>query len=109
MQYHQQITYEVRGAYPVLLTLILILLAPATGPEADYSASTIDLTFNETVTAHTINITITDDGLLEYDETLQSTVSLVTSEDGVTLNPDATTITILDDDCKFTVKNGLLL
>ena len=60
----------------------------------------IDLTFSETVTSHLVNISITDDVLLELNETLQSVISLVTVEDGVTLNPDQAVITIIDDDRK---------
>ena len=76
------------------------LPATAVGPEADYEAHTIDLTFSERVTTHLVNITIIDDELLEFNETLQSKISLVTVEDGVTLNPDQATITIINDDRK---------
>ena len=76
------------------------LTATAFGPKPDYMTHTSYLTFSETMTTHLLNISITDDLLLEFDETLQSMISLVTVEDGVTLNPDQANITIVDDDRK---------
>ncbi len=72
----------------------------AAGPEADFTTHTVDLIFTETEIVHRVNISITDDLFLEDDETLQSSISLVTDEDGIVLEPDVATITILNDDGK---------
>ncbi len=61
----------------------------------------MDLTFSGTVTVHRVNITITNDVYLEYDERLQAEASLITSADGVTLEPDRANITIFNDDRKY--------
>ena len=52
------------------------------------------------VSTHLVNISITSNSVLEFDETLQSMISLVTVEVRVTLNPDQAMITIIDDDHK---------
>ncbi len=77
-----------------------MLAASASGQDGDFTATSTDLVFNEAQTAHTVNITINNDVYLEEDETLQSMISLVSSEDGVTLEPDVAIITIINDDCE---------
>lgn len=74
------------------------LVLTASGAEADFTSRTVNLTFNEVLRIHRVNISINNDLLLEDDETFQSTVSLVTSEGGIMLDPQTATITILNDD-----------
>ncbi len=64
-------------------------------------ATSADLVFNETVTTHRVNVTINNDVYLEEDETLHFMISLVSSADGVTLDPDVANITIINDDCEL--------
>jgi hypothetical protein len=47
---------------------------------------------------HCINVSITDDGALEGDETFSVALTLTTSDPNVVLETDMTTITITDDD-----------
>ncbi len=78
----------------------IVFIFPATGSEADFTNRTVNLTFSGTVTVHQVNITITNDSYLEYDERLQAEASLATSADGVTLEPERANITIFNDDRK---------
>lgn len=60
----------------------------------------MNLKFNQTMTMHTVDVPITNDTFLEYDERLHVTVTLDTVGHGVTLTPDIANITIMDDDGK---------
>ncbi len=79
---------------------MLFFASPATGPEPDYTHHSVILQFNQTVTVLTVDIPITNDTFLEYDEGLQAIATLSTVEDGITLDPDRANINILNDDCK---------
>ncbi len=74
--------------------------SPATGPEPDYTHRSVILQFNQTVTVLTVDILITNDTFLEYDERLYALATLTTVEDRITLDPDRASINILNDDCK---------
>ncbi len=74
--------------------------SPATGSEPDYTSHSVNLQFNQTVTVLTVDILITNDTFLEYDEGLQAIATLTTVEDRITLDPDRANINILNDDCK---------
>ncbi len=72
--------------------------SPATGSEPDYTHRSVNLQFNQTATVLTVDILITNDTFLEYDEELHAT--LTTVEDGITLDPGRANINIQNDDCK---------
>ena len=61
-----------------------------------------DLVFGPHATEHVVNIEITNDDILEFDENFSSTLVLVLMPpvDRVNLNPDRATITIVDNDSK---------
>ena len=82
-------------------TIISLLCSSSHAASAgmDYDPITINGTFSNGSMAGSMeceNVTIIDDGALELDETF--TVTLNTSEPEVTLDTNATTITITDDD-----------
>ena len=59
-----------------------------------------DLVFGPHATEQVVNIGITNDDILEFDENFSSTLVLVPPVDRVNLNPDRATITIVDNDSK---------
>ena len=64
----------------------------------DYVSTTVTLTFNGTSTTACTDISITFDDVYEGNETFS--VSLTTTDNNVTLNPDGGQVTITDDDGK---------
>ena len=66
---------------------------------SDYTTVSMDLTFNASSTTHTVPISILGDTVVEGTESF--TVSLVSADSAVILNPSTTTVTIEDDDGKF--------
>ena len=70
----------------------------------DYETVNMNLTFvvNSTdSTAQCLNVTITDDTLVEGDEIFMVTLVVVTTGVGVTLGSNSTTILIIDNDGQF--------
>ena len=61
-----------------------------------------DLSFGPHATEQVVNIGITNDDILEFDENFSSTLVLMLMPpvDRVNLNPDRATITIVDNDSK---------
>ena len=58
----------------------------------------MDLVFGPSTSQHTVNISITDDHVLEFDETL--ILRLSTASSSVTVDPSEATVTIIDNDSK---------
>ena len=67
---------------------------------SDYTATTTVLTFSNLVTRHSVDIAILDDNLLEIDEIFAATLSAEDAQ-GVMLDPQDATVTILDDDGEY--------
>ena len=65
---------------------------------ADYRPLDVTLTFSETVTEITVNVTLLNDNTLEGDEDFKARLSTI-SGSNIGLGPDAI-ITIVDDDSK---------
>ena len=66
---------------------------------SDYTTVSMDLTFNAGRTNQTVMIPILGDTMVESTESF--TVSLVSADSAVILNPSTTTVTIDEDDSKF--------
>ena len=62
----------------------------------DYGSSSKSLSFDSNNLVQSLYISISNDSILEFDEIFQ--VDLVSSTNGVRVNPSSVTITILDDD-----------
>lgn len=69
--------------------------------------SGLELAFVPTISFLRIEINITDDEILEGDETFHVTVS--TSEEGVRIEGNTTVVTVTDDDCKLAPPTNLYL
>ena len=69
----------------------------------DYMAATEVLTFSSTSTEQMVEVTIENDELLEIDEVFRAMLELVNASDAghVQLQPDASTVTILNDDSEY--------
>lgn len=66
----------------------------------DYTMVMMDLTFNSDNSRGCVEVPITDDNLLEENETF--TVTLTTEDTSAMLgNPTMTTVTLLASDCKY--------
>ena len=74
----------------------------AAAGSGDYERVVTDLSFGPRTTEQVVNIGITNDDILEFDENFSSTLVLVLMPpvDRVNLNPDRATITIVDNDSK---------
>ena len=57
----------------------------------------MDLVFGPSTTQHTVNISINDDSLLEPNETFFLELSLISVVPNVTIYPNITTVTIVDN------------
>ena len=68
--------------------------------EVDFTATSQLLVFNAATSEHTVMIPIIDDDLLEHVESFSATLTLLASDDQVSLSPSEATITILDNDGK---------
>ena len=66
---------------------------------SDYTTVSMELTFNAGTTNQTVMIPITGDTVEEGTESF--TVSLVSADSAVILNPSTTTVTIEDDDSEL--------
>ena len=77
---------------------VLSFLPPAS---SDYTTVSMDLTFNAGTTNQTVMIPIADDTVVESTESF--TVSLMSVDSVVTLNPSTTSVTIQDDDSKISL------
>ena len=67
----------------------------------DYTSGPYTVTFPAGQTTATFNIPITDDMILETDENFILTIINLSLSDDVMLgNPDQTTVTIVDNECK---------
>ena len=71
-------------------------IPPGTGSNADYTSSSVTLTFDASNTLECVRIPINDDDDLEPNEMF--TVSLTTTEPDVTLNPRNGEVIILNRD-----------
>ena len=58
----------------------------------------MDLVFGPSTTQHTVNIFIYDDSLLEPNETFFLEMSLISHVPNVTIYPNFTTVTIVDNE-----------
>ena len=58
----------------------------------------MDLVFGPSTSQHAVNISITDDNLLETNETFVLELFLTSLVSNVTVYPNVTTVTILDDE-----------
>ena len=58
----------------------------------------MDLVFGPSTSQHTVNIPITDDNLLETNETFVLELFLTSLVSNVTVYPNVTTVTILDNE-----------
>ena len=67
----------------------------------DHNVISMELTFSDTVTTHSIAITAATDDIFEGDEVF--TLNLTTTDDDttVTLNPSSATVTITDMTSEF--------
>ena len=66
----------------------------------DYTDKTYTVTFPAGQTTATFNVSITDDNMLETDENFMLTINLSISDNVFIGNPDQTTVTIVDNECK---------
>ena len=67
----------------------------------DYTSGPYTVTIPAGQTTATFNIPITDDTILEGDETFMLIIDEYLLNDGVRAgNPEIATVTIIDDDCK---------
>ena len=64
----------------------------------DYQSLEMELVFGPSTSQHAVSIAITDDHVLEFDETLILRLSSASSS--VTVDPSEATITIIDNDSK---------
>ena len=60
------------------------------------------LTFNSVTTSHTVTVTAVDDNVIEDEEMF--TLSLTTSAENVTLQPDPVDVSITDNTSKYIYK-----
>jgi len=69
------------------------------GNGIDYNSGVYDVTFSAGVTSSQLNIAITDDNILEPDESFTITIDQSTLPNGVmVVDPSEATVTIVDDD-----------
>ena len=61
----------------------------------------MDLLFGPSTTQHTVNISVNDDSLLETNETFVLELSLISLAPNVTIYPNFTTVTIVDNEGRF--------
>lgn len=71
----------------------------STGPD-DFTALQMTLTFGPGNTRREVAVSISNDTIVEPDQYFTSRLRLGTAEPGVRLEPNLTTIVILDDDSK---------
>ena len=58
------------------------------------------LTFTSDVNEISVNVTLLDDSIVEYDESFLASLTLVTTGTNAVLVRDAENVTIIDDDSK---------
>ena len=80
--------------------------AVSQGVEPDYQALTVQLTFTSSMTEICRDITIINDVFYEDPENFN--VILTTVDPDVILNPDTGTITVLDEDGKYTLQYKII-
>ena len=64
----------------------------------DYRVTDVELAFGPYTTQLTVDIPINNDNLLEFNETFSSLLFLETVNPRITVDPNATQITIVDDE-----------
>ena len=69
----------------------------------------MDLVFGPSTTLHTVNISITDDSLLETNETFVLELSLISLAPNVTIYPNFTTVTIVDNEGQFAAYGNIIV
>ncbi len=89
------------------LLIYLLLHCPTSSAGLDYAAVTQVLEFN--VSRHTVIVPITNDTLVESNETFFGVLTLISMDaDGITVAPDRATINILDQDSESPHKFGCI-
>ena len=81
--------------------MIFFALNPA---GSDYTATTEVLTFSNLLTRNAVDVAIQNDNLLEIDEIFTARLDAEDAQ-GVVLDPQDATVTILDDDGKYWQEN----
>ena len=71
-----------------------------------FENETILLVFSDMVTTQSVNLTINDDNALETNEEFMAVLELV-DDDRIILQPNATSITIVDNDSKHNIRTTL--
>ena len=67
----------------------------------DYTSGPYSVTFSTGQTTATFNVPISDDNVYEHNENFMLIINSLSLPNGVMLgDPDQTTVTIVDDDCK---------
>ena len=64
----------------------------------DYQVTDVELVFGPSTTQQAVDISINNDNLLEFNETFSSLLFLQSLTPRVTVNPNTTQITIVDDE-----------
>ena len=72
-----------------------------TGGGVDYDSGPSDITFPAGETLAVFNVSINDDNIVEDNESFTLSIDLSSLPNGVTvINPNQTTVNIMDDDCE---------
>ena len=75
----------------------------------DYQSVEMKLVFGTTTTQHTVNISITDDSLLETNESFVLELYLISLVPNVMVYPNFTTVTIVDNEGQFAAYGNIIV
>ena len=95
------------SAIDIIIVQVTITNISATKSEdRDYKPETRSVTFKKGTNIASLNISITDDKSLEDNETFNLTIDSPSLPSNVTVgNPDTATVTIINDDGKYSYWN----